>query len=56
MAGICQRRQRVDEAGGEPAEPAVAEAGVRLLLEDLGELDPCLPCGGVDQGRRASGS
>ena len=31
-----------DEARREPAEPAVAEAGVRLLLEDFGE--PQAPC------------
>ena len=55
MAGICQRGQRVDEAGREPAEPAVAEAGVGLLLEQLGELQPLLAGGGVDHGRRASG-
>ena len=30
---------RVDEAGREPAEAAVAEAGVRLLLVRLGEID-----------------
>ena len=33
MAGMLQRGQRVDEAGRQPAEAAVAEPGVRLLLE-----------------------
>ena len=49
MAGIGQRGQRVDEARGQPAEPAVAEPGVRLLLEELGQSQPLLPGGGVDQ-------
>ena len=35
-----QRRQRVHEAGGQPAEPAVAEAGIPLALEDLPEVEP----------------
>ena len=52
MAGIGQRGQRVDEARREPAEPAVAEAGVRLLLDEFGEPQPLVPGGGVDQGRQ----
>ena len=34
-----QRRQRVEETGGQATEPAVAEAGVRFLLEQLDPID-----------------
>ncbi len=33
--GDLQRRQRVDEAGGQPAQAAVAQAGVGLLFGQL---------------------
>ena len=52
MAGIAIVAMRVDEARREPAEPAVAEAGVGLLLEEFGEPQPLVPGGGVDQGRQ----
>ena len=49
------RGHGLDEAGRKPSEPAVAEPGVRLLLEELGQLQPFSPGGGVDQRARASG-
>ena len=39
----AQRRHRIQEARRQPAEPAVAQAGVRLLLDDLERVDPVLP-------------
>ena len=40
--GILKRRQRVDEAGREAPEPAVAEARVRLLLDQCVEVPALL--------------
>src|SRR5437660_9546638 len=34
-----QRRHAVHEAGGEPAEAAIAERGIRLFRNDLVEID-----------------
>ncbi len=39
VARQLERRHRVEEAGGEPAETAVAETGVPLDLADLVEVD-----------------
>ena len=36
--GIVERRQRIEEAGGEPAEAAVAQAHVDLGIPDLLEV------------------
>ena len=38
----AERRHGIEEARRQPAEPAVAEAGVRLLLDDLERVDPVL--------------
>ena len=38
MAGILERRERVQIAGREPAEPAVAQAGLLLELEQRIEV------------------
>jgi hypothetical protein len=35
-----QRRERIHEAGREPAEASVAEAGIAFALQDLAELEP----------------
>ena len=35
----AERRHRIEEARRQPAEPAVAETGVRLLLDDLERID-----------------
>src|SRR4029077_3669821 len=35
-------RQRVHEAGGEPAEPAVAQPRIAFGVEDLAEIEPAL--------------
>ena len=37
-----QRRHRVEEAGRQPPEPAVAQAGVGLLLEQLEPVEVLL--------------
>ena len=37
--GQLQRGERVHEAGREPAEAAVAEAGIALALQDLAEIE-----------------
>ena len=37
--GQLQRRQRIHEAGGQPPEAAVAEAGIALALQDLAQLE-----------------
>ncbi|MPM34064.1 hypothetical protein SDC9_80645 [bioreactor metagenome] len=41
-AGHVHRRQRVDEAGGEPPEATVAEAGLHLLAAQGGQIDAAL--------------
>ena len=33
MPGNLHRRHRIDEAGRQPAEPAVAQSGIRLRLD-----------------------
>jgi hypothetical protein len=38
-----ERRHGIEEASRQPAEPAVAEAGVWLLLDDFERLDVVLP-------------
>ena len=50
------RRQRVEEAGGQAPEPAVAEAGVRLLLERARPVEAASPRGSLDRAGRAGGS
>ena len=40
VGGNLHRGQRVDEAGGQPAEAAVAQAGVRLRLGQLAQVQP----------------
>ena len=40
MGGNLHRGQRVDEAGRQPAEAAVAQAGVRLRLGQLLQVQP----------------
>ena len=40
--GVLQGRQGIDEAGGEAAEAAVAETGVRLLLDQYLEVPALL--------------
>src|SRR5262249_26555448 len=40
VAGQPERRHRLEEAGREPTEAAVAEARVGLLFGDLVEVDP----------------
>ena len=42
MAGYCKRRQGIDEAGGEAPEAAVAQAGVRLFLDQRVEIPALL--------------
>ena len=39
---VLQRRERVDEAGREPTESAVAEPGIRLLLDHCVEIPTLL--------------
>src|SRR5262249_60232687 len=39
VAGVAERRHRVQVAGRQPPEAAAAEAGVDLLLQDVLELD-----------------
>jgi len=39
VAGILQCRQGVDEAGGEPPQAAVAEAGIRLQFDQPPPVD-----------------
>ena len=40
VAGHVERGQRIEEAGREPAQPAVAERGVALALFHVGEVGP----------------
>ena len=42
MAGQLHRGHRVEEAGGQAAEPAVAEPGVGLLLEQAEPVEVLL--------------
>ncbi len=39
VAGIAVGRQRIEEAGGQPAETPVAERGVHLAFDHLGGVD-----------------
>src|SRR5205823_129567 len=39
VAGDVERGHRIEEAGGEPAETAVAQPRVHLLLEEIGDVE-----------------
>ena len=52
VGGVVESRERVQEAGGEPAEAAVAETGVGLLVDDGVEVEAELLhrlAGGVEE-------
>src|SRR5437899_3163555 len=39
VAGEIQRRERIEKAGGEAAEAAIAEGGIGFFIEKRGQVD-----------------